>query len=230
MARAHAEAGPKPLRAIPFWHAARLLMRRFATLTTLALLAGCNTAGSTLPDRPVTGVAVSPTTASLVIGQSVQLLATVTGGFESTLVTWVSSGSAAVSISQAGLATAVGVGTATVTASAGGMSATATVSSAAGAVDRMSVCDRSVAASCAASAALPGVGTAVEVRASAFNVTGADISPYCVFQWTPGAAGIVSVATSTDTSHRDALITRTAQGPISVVVSCNGANAVFTVD
>lgn len=205
-------------------------MRRFATLTMLASLIGCNTAGSTLPDRPVTAVAVAPTTAALLIGQSLKLAVTVTGGFESTPVTWVSSAPAAVSITQDGLATAMGVGTATITVSAGGLSATAAVAAAAGAVDFMSLCDRSVAAGCAASAILPGVGTSVEVRASAFNVTGADISPSCVFQWTPGAAGIVSVVTSTDASHRDALITRTGQGPISVVVSCNGANAVFTVN
>jgi hypothetical protein len=204
-------------------------MRRFLTVTVLASIVACSSGGSTQPDRPVTAVAVSPATPSLVIGQSLQFVDTVSGGFANTPVVWTGSNSGVATLTATGLATALVPGTDTIRATAGGMSGIAVLKVSAGGVDRISVCDRSITTSCSNSAPLVALATSVVVRATAFNVAGFDISSYCVFQWAPGAAGIVSITTSTDAARHEALITRTGVGAVSVVVSCNGVNGVFTV-
>lgn len=205
-------------------------MRRFLTLTMLASITACSSGGSTQPDRPVTAVAVSPATPSLIIGQSLQFVDTVSGGFANTPLVWSASNTNVATLTTAGLATAVAPGTDTIRATAGGMSGIAILKVSAGGVDRISACDRSITSSCSTSALLVAIATSVVVRATAFNVVGSDISSYCVFQWTPGTSGIVSITTSTDAARHEALITRTGVGAVSVVVSCNGANGVFTVN
>jgi hypothetical protein len=205
-------------------------MRRFLTLTMLASITACSSGGGTQPDRPVTAVAVSPATPSLIIGQSLQFVDTVSGGYVNTPVVWAHSNPGVATLSATGLATAVTPGTDTIRATAGGMNGIAVLKVSAGGVDRISACDRSITTSCSTSALLAAVATSVVVRATAFNVVGSDISPYCVFQWVPGTSGIVTITTSTDAARHEALITRTGVGAVSVVVSCNGVNGVFTVN
>jgi len=78
----------------------------------------------------VTGVSVSPTTASIVAGSSQQLTATVSpANATNQNVTWTSSNTAVVTVSTSGLVTAVAAGTAIITATTadGGMTATSAV-------------------------------------------------------------------------------------------------------
>ena len=289
-------------------------MRRFWTLTLIATVAGCNSDSSTGPDRPVTGVAVTPATSSVTVGQTVTLVAKVTGGFSNPRITWESSnlniatvtdsgvvttkavGSVTISatsggvagtatititavpppptptiivapgtgslivgqtlqlganvtnantssptivwstsnasiatVSQTGLVTAGGAGTAVITAASSGVSANSTITITNGTVDRVSVCDRSITGQCNAFATLAALNTSVVVRASAFNTFGAEIASACVFAWVPNSVGVVSVTLSTDTAKRDALMTRTGYGATSVIVTCSGLQAVFTI-
>ncbi len=81
---------------------------------------------------PVASVSVSPATASVSAGSTVQLSGTpkdslgraLTGG----TVTWATSNAGVASVNAAGLVTGVGAGTATITATSGGKSGNATVS------------------------------------------------------------------------------------------------------
>ena len=95
-------------------------MRRLSTLTLIATIAACNSESPTAPDRPITAVTVAPTTSALLIGQSVQLSAAVTGGFSSPTITWATSNANVASVSDSGRVVAKAVGSATVTATAGG--------------------------------------------------------------------------------------------------------------
>jgi hypothetical protein len=70
----------------------------------------------------------------------------------------------------------------------------------------------------------------VILRASAFNTLGANISSSCTFQWTPSVPGAVSIAFFGDASKRDAVVTRTAAGALSILVSCSGVPGAFTIN
>ena len=77
--------------------------------------------------RPVTSVSISPTTASLTVGQTSQLTATVLPtNATNKSVTWTSSNIAVVTVSTSGLATAVSTGNATITVTTVDGSKTAT--------------------------------------------------------------------------------------------------------
>ena len=77
---------------------------------------------------PVTSVTISQTTAEMIIGETVQLIATITpmSATDKNIV-WSSSKQSVATISNSGLVTAVAEGQSTVTASAGGKSATCTI-------------------------------------------------------------------------------------------------------
>src|SRR5260370_31614697 len=79
---------------------------------------------------PVATVAMSPATASVTAGQTVQLVATpkdALGNVLSSPVSWASSNAAVASGGGSGLVTGVGAGTATITATRGGGNGTAHV-------------------------------------------------------------------------------------------------------
>ena len=88
-------------------------------------------AAITVNPVPVASVAVTPATATVAIGQTQQLTATVRDAAGNALtgrtVTWSSSNPSIALVSSAGLVTAVGPGPATITATAEGKSGTATV-------------------------------------------------------------------------------------------------------
>ena len=76
----------------------------------------------------VTGITVSPTTATLdSVGATKQLTANVTPAGINAAVSWTSSKESVATVNDTGLVTAVARGTATITATAGGKSATATI-------------------------------------------------------------------------------------------------------
>lgn len=176
-------------------------------------------------------ISVAPSAVSLVVGQSQLLGATLVVGGTRPTVVWTSSNANIAAVNDSGRVTARGAGTATITAVAGTLTATATVSVTAGAVDRISVCDKGNTATCSDRATLGGIGASVVARATAYNAFNGDITSSCTFAWAPNSNGVVSVAfVAGDASKRDALITRTGYGIISIVVTCSGIPAVFTID
>jgi len=83
------------------------------------------------PPAPVASVTVSPAAASMSVGTTVQLTATLkdaNGLPTSGSVTWATSNGTVATVSASGLVTGLGVGTATITATSGGQSGTAAVS------------------------------------------------------------------------------------------------------
>ncbi len=109
----------------------RCSIRATALATALFATAACGGDSGPSGPPPVGSVEVTPATASLGVGDTQQLTATVRDEAGNTLtgrtVTWSSSAAAIASVDAAGLATAVGPGTATITATAGGKSGSAEV-------------------------------------------------------------------------------------------------------
>ena len=109
----------------------RTMIRMWAALAGAALATACGggdsaspTAPPTVPDPPrATSVTVSPTTAELDVGETVQLTAEVRDQSSNVMagasVTWTTSASTVVTVDGTGLLTGVAPGTATITASAG---------------------------------------------------------------------------------------------------------------
>lgn len=118
------------------------------SLLALGMLAGLAACGDdvsvTEPPKPtpaVTGISVSPPSATLSVGSTAQLSAVVTTNDASvaTTVTWASSNTAVATVSATGLVTAVALGSATITATS-----TANASFRAGAQITVSPLDRGV--------------------------------------------------------------------------------------
>jgi len=89
--------------------------------------------GLTVSNQTVSSVTVSPSSLSLIVGQTQQLTATAfysnnSSGNVTNSASWSSSATGVATVSNAGVVTAVGSGTATITASFGGQSGNATVS------------------------------------------------------------------------------------------------------
>src|SRR6185503_275017 len=102
------------------------------TATITASSEGQNgTAAMTVSVVPVASVSVSPASATVLVGQTVQLTATAKDANGSPLpgraVTWASSAPGVASVSASGLVMGVAAGTATLTATSEGKSGTATV-------------------------------------------------------------------------------------------------------
>ena len=101
-----------------------------AALLVVGIAACHDTTGMTGP-TPVSTVTVTPPSVVLVIGTSLTFQAELRDSAANVLtnrpITWRSSDTTIVRVSQAGLATAMNLGTATVTAASGGASGSATV-------------------------------------------------------------------------------------------------------
>src|SRR2546425_4244381 len=91
-----------------------------------------DTAVVTVTPAPVTSVMVTPTSASVLQGQTLQLTATIKDSAGNVLsgraITWTSSNSGVVTVSGSGLVTGVAAGSATITAASEGQSGTASIS------------------------------------------------------------------------------------------------------
>ena len=113
------------------------VMSRGATLSTLAFAvlvaaAGCGTSSPSDPDPPdVASIDVTPTSADILVGETVQLTGTPKGPGGETLtgrsVTWSSANTAVATVSSSGLVTGVAEGTADITATSEGRSGSAQV-------------------------------------------------------------------------------------------------------
>lgn len=177
-----------------------------------------------------TGVNITRGSDSLIVGRTQQYFADVNDGTGRTsTVRWSFSNLNVATISEAGILTSLAPGTGKVTASAGGAANSVDLTITAGAVDRVTVCDRS-ATGCASVVTLAAVNSVASVRASAFNSLGADISSSCSFSYSAQTSGIVSINLSTDASHRDALVTRVATGTVQILVTCSANTAVLTIN
>jgi hypothetical protein len=144
-------------------------------------------------------------------------------------VTWSSSNTTVATVDSTGRVTARAVGTAVISGNIGGAASTATITVTAGAVDHVTVCENAGASTCTGAATLGAIGTSTTARATAFNQGGADITASCTFTWAPSGPS-VSITFFGDATKRDALITRTANGIITILVSCNGVPGVFTIN
>ena len=119
-----------------------------SAMIAAALDANADTATITVVSVPVGSVAVQPTTASLIIGQSTTLTATVKDANGAVVtdrrVAWATSNAAVASVSQAGVVKALAIGMATVSATSEGSSGSATVTVGAGPVASISLQPTSV--------------------------------------------------------------------------------------
>jgi hypothetical protein len=158
---------------------------------------------------PVASVTVTPATASLVVGQTVQLSAVPKDSAGTTLVgrtvTWTSSNASVATISGSGLVTARAAGGATVTATSEGKIGTATITVALVPV-------ASVAISPAVASILPGgtVQLVATLRDSSGNTLNRTVA------WSSDNPGVASVNSSSG------LVTGNAQGKATIVATSEG--------
>ena len=157
----------------------------------------------------VGSVVVTPSTASVAVGGSVQLSATVkdASGAELTgrLVGWSSSDEAVAVVSSTGRVSGLKVGTATITASSEGKSGTATVTVTGAPVASVVVTP---------STATVTVGQSVDLNAQTLDASGAVLTGRAV-TWTTSNSGVATVSQSggvTGVAAGTATITATSEG------------------
>jgi uncharacterized protein YjdB len=167
------------------------------------------TATVTVTVAPVASVAVSPASASVLIGGTVPLTATpkdsAGNALSGRVVTWTSSAPAVATISASGLVTGVSAGSATFTASSEGKSGTATVT-----VSPVPV------ASVTVSPASPSVliGQTAQLSATPKDANGNPLTGRVV-TWTTSAPAVATVSASglvTGVAPGSATITATSEG------------------
>ena len=180
-----------------------------AATITAASEGQTGTAAITVTSVPVASVAVSPTTASVAVGQTQQLSATPKDASGNPLtgrtVSWSSGNTAVATVSASGLVTGVGAGAATITAASEGQSGTA-------AITVTSVPVASVAVSPAA-ASVP-VGQTVQLTATPKDANGNTLSGRTI-AWAssnPAAATVNTSGRVTGVAAGTATITATSEG------------------
>jgi len=180
-----------------------------AATITAASEGKSGTAAVTVSSVPVASVAVSPTSASVSVGQTVQLAATPKDANGNPLtgrtVTWSSGNTAVATVSASGLVTGVSAGAATITAASEGQSGSA-------AITVTSVPVASVAVS-PASASVQ-TGQAVQLTATPKDANGNPLSGRTIV-WTSSNTAAASVNTSgrvTGVAAGSATITATSEG------------------
>ena len=163
----------------------------------------------TVAPAPVASVTVSPSSASLFVGQTLQLGATMTDSAGNVLsgrtVTWTSSNPSVVTVNASGLAGAVAIGSATITATSEGRTGTAVVS-----VSNVPVATVTVSPASASVVAGQTAQLAATTRDASGNVlTGRSIV------WTSSNGSVATVSGSglvTGVTAGSATITATSEG------------------
>src|SRR5207302_234077 len=169
----------------------------------------CNfSLGGTTP-APVATVSVSPATANVLIGATVQLTATPKDAngtpLSGRVVTWASNNQAVATVSASGLVTAQAVGTATITATSEGKSGTAAIT-----VTDVAVASVDVAP---ATASVPVNGT-VQLVATPKDASGNPLSGRTI-TWASDHTGVATVSATglvTGAGVGTATITATSEG------------------
>lgn len=170
-------------------------VRNFASALVLsALLTACSS--SSEPRVAIASVEVTPSTASRLVGETIQLGAAVKDAEGNILsgqsVSWSSSSQAVASVSASGLVTANGEGTAIITAAAGSRSGVATITVLPAGVAMIEVTPGSVSRR---------VGETAQLVATAKDARGNTV-PGQVFNWSSSNATVASVtATGVVTAH-----------------------------
>lgn len=166
----------------------------------------------TVAPVPVASVAVSPATASVLVGATQQLTATPRDASNNTLtgrtITWTTSDASRATVSSTGLVTGVAAGAATITAASEGKSASAAIT-----VQFVAVASVSVAPS-TASVLIGGTTTLTATARDA----GGNALPGKTFTWTTSSSAIASgqylngVLTATGVSLGAATFTAVSEG------------------
>jgi len=174
------------------------------------------TAAVTVTNAPVASVTVTPSSATVSVGQTAQLTATLKDASGNVLsgraVTWSSSDTTIARVSGSGVVTAVATGSATITATSEGQSGTSSVS-----VTPVSVASVAVTP---ASASVP-VGQTVQLTATLKDANGNTLSGRVV-TWASSNSGIASVSAS-------GLATAKAAGTATITATSEGKSGTSTV-
>jgi WD40 repeat protein len=171
-----------------------------------------------VPPDPVASVEVSPATASIAAGTTVQLAAELKNGGGEPLtgraVTWTTSSSGVATVSGTGLVTAVGVGSATITAASEGKRGSAQITATA---------SQGPVASVVVTPGTPTIasGGVVQLTATPKDANGQPLSGRAITWATSGA----QVATVSSTG----LVTGVAVGIATITATSEGQNGTATV-
>src|SRR6266571_4834515 len=201
--------------------ASGLVTGKTAGSATMTATAGgkSGTAAVTVAPVPVASVMVTPSSATILVGATVQVTATPKDSAGNPLsgatVTWASSGTAVATVSASGLVTGKTAGSATITATAGGKSGTAAVTVAPVPVASVTV---------APSSATILVGATVQLTATPKDSAGNLLSGRTV-TWSTSVPAVATVSSSgvvTGVATGSAAITATSEGK-------NGTSAITVV-
>src|SRR3989441_1042630 len=177
------------------------------------------TAAITVVNVPVASVAVSPATASVQVGQTVQLTATPKDASGTPLagrvVTWASNAPGVATVNGSGLVTGVAAGTATLTATSEGQSGTATVTVTA--VPPVPV----VSVTVSPATASVQVGQTVQLTATPKDASGTPLAGRVV-TWASNAPGVATV-------NGSGLVTGVAAGTATLTATSEGQSGTATV-
>jgi uncharacterized protein YjdB len=188
------------------------------TATITATSEGKNASATvTVANVPVASVVITPATALVLVGASVQLVASPKDAAGNVLsgraITWTSSASATATVTSTGLVTGVGAGAVTITAMSEGMTGSAAVT-----VNPVPVASVSLSPATVSVA----VGQAVQLTATPRDANGNPLSGRVVTWATSNAAvatvtssGQVTVGVVTGVAAGSATITATSEGKIA---------------
>ncbi|HWC75406.1 MAG TPA: Ig-like domain-containing protein, partial [Gemmatimonadales bacterium] len=180
----------------------------------LALVASCELLKPIQPVSDVASITITPSSDSLLVGDSVQLTATVvmSNGQSPPSVSWLSASSAVASVSGLGLVRGISPGVATITATSGGKSASAPIT-----VSLVTVASVTVSPASAAIRVAGKVRLAATVRDGAGNVlSGRAIA------WSSNAQGVATVSAS-------GLVTGVAPGSATITATSEGKSGTASV-
>jgi uncharacterized protein YjdB len=187
------------------------------TATITALVEGkTGTASITVSLVPVATVSVTPASASLHVGQTVDLGASATDAAGNALtgraVTWSTSNASVASVTVTGIVTALSPGSASITATVEGKTAAASIT-----VNLVPVASVGVSPS----SANLYVGQAVDLAATAKDSTGNSL-PGRAVSWTTGNGSIASVSST-------GVVTAVAPGMATITATVEGKTATATI-
>src|SRR3989449_2090347 len=175
-----------------------------------------DTAAVAVSNVPVASLTVSPATASLAVGKTVQLTATPKDAAGNPLsgrvVTWATSATSVATVSATGLVTGVTVGSATITATSEGQSGTATVT-----VTPVPIASVTVSP---AVAGMP-VGSTLQVTATPKDSAGNPLSGRTV-TWATSALSVATVTAS-------GLVTGVTAGTATITATSEGKSGTATI-
>jgi len=175
-----------------------------------------DTAAVSVTIVPVASVSVSPASATVLVGQTVQLTATPKDAngnpLSGRVVTWATSAASVTTVSAGGLVTGVAAGTATITATSEGNGGTS-------AIMVTTVPVASVTVSPASASLL--VGQTVQLTATPKDANGNPLSGRVV-TWTTSAASVTTVSAG-------GLVTGVAAGTATITATSEGNSAIATI-